>query len=153
MAIYFLLTDDLVLKYKMNINVNWKPDRPVYVSLKKSPFLSSSNLFIVLWIASIELESARIFINHLSSFTMGLHEKKLKWLQAGSYCRHKWYNHWMTSTSSVTNIVLTDLWIPAFGFISPNSLKPIFGTRIGTILFSGRDVHSVMWHLSPPSIT
>ena len=44
-------------------------------------------------------------------------------------------------------------WIPSFGFISANFLKPIFGTSIGNIPLSWRGVHWVMWHLSPPSIT
>ena len=44
-------------------------------------------------------------------------------------------------------------WIPSFGFISANFLKPVFGTSIGNIPLSWRGVHWVMWHWSPPSIT
>ena len=48
--------------------------------------------------------------------------------------------------------------IPRFGFISENSLKPMFGTRIGNIWFSWRGFHllwcfAVKWNLSPPWTT
>ena len=48
--------------------------------------------------------------------------------------------------------------IPRFGFISENSLKPIFGTRIGNIWFSWRSFHllwcsAVKWNLSLPWTT
>ena len=45
-----------------------------------------------------------------------------------------------------------------FGFISENSLKPMFGIRIGSLRFALRAFHllwciSVIWRLSPPSMT
>ena len=46
----------------------WSVDIPVYVSLKKLSFLTSSKLFLVLWIARIEFVSARMFVNHVLSF-------------------------------------------------------------------------------------
>ena len=158
MAQSFLLSDDQVLKIilaiiLMNPRTDWfaldgleravrgSMKIPVYVSLKKWSSFTSLLLFLDLWIDRIVFVSAWIFVNHVSSFD-GDTEKIV-----GT-------NFVILLSTSKNKIFLN--WIPSFGFIFANFLKPIFGISIGNIPFSGRGIHlvcGVKWHLSPPSIT